>query len=100
MPAGCSNMRLYIFKFHYIVKVDVCPKLAFASPHLRVFQRKMFRFAREMCYYIFLRENKKGTQTEWWFHRSGCQSWFLVERDTTNNTDHKSFWYKDLKQKK
>ena len=50
--------------------------------------------------YIFLRENKKGTQTEWWFHRSGCQSWFLVERDTTNNTDHKSFWYKDLKQKK
>ena len=50
--------------------------------------------------YIFLRENKKGTQTEWWFHRSGCQSWFLVERDTTNNTDHKSFWYKDMKQKK
>ena len=50
--------------------------------------------------YIFLRENKKGTQTEWWFHRSGCQSWFLVERDTTNNSDHKSFWYKDLKQKK
>ena len=27
-------------------------------------------------------------------------SWFLVERDTTNNTDHKSFWYKNLKQKK
>ena len=49
--------------------------------------------------YIFLRKNKKGTQTEWWFHRSGCKSWFLVERDTTNNTDHKSIWYKDLKDK-
>jgi len=39
-----------------------------------------------------------GRQIEWWFHRSGCQSWFLAERDTLNNSDHKSFWYGDLGQ--
>ena len=49
--------------------------------------------------FVFLRENKKGKQIEWWFHRSGCQSWFLVERDTTNNTDHQSFLFKDFKKK-
>ena len=46
--------------------------------------------------YIFLRENNKGMQMEWWFHLSGCQSWFLVERNTTNNTDHRSFWLDSL----
>jgi len=39
-----------------------------------------------------------GRQIEWWYHRSGCQSWFLAERDTLNNSDHKSFWYGDLGQ--
>ena len=36
--------------------------------------------------YVYFRENNMGNQTEWWYHRSGCQSWFLAERDTTNNT--------------
>ncbi len=45
--------------------------------------------------YVYHRTNQKGTQVEWWFHRSGCQSWFLVERDTTCNTQHRSFWYRD-----
>ena len=49
---------------------------------------------REWGEYVFLRENKRGKQIEWWYHRSGCQSWFLAERDTTNNTDHRSFWPK------
>lgn len=50
----------------------------------------------EWADYVYFRENKMGKQIEWWYHRSGCQSWFLAERDTKNNTDHISFWYKDL----
>ena len=45
--------------------------------------------------YVYMARNRKGRQTEWWFHRSGCKRWFLVERDTTNNVDHKSFWFED-----
>ena len=45
--------------------------------------------------YVFLRHNNRGKQTEWWYHRGGCQRWFLVTRDTNNNTQHKSFWFKD-----
>ena len=48
--------------------------------------------------YVYFRENNMGRQIEWWYHRSGCQSWFLAERDTLNNSDHKSFWYGDLGQ--
>lgn len=48
--------------------------------------------------YIYLKQNRRGRQLEWWYHRSGCQSWFLVERDTTDNTQHRSFWYRDLPQ--
>ena len=48
--------------------------------------------------YVYFRENNMGRQIEWWYHRSGCQSWFLAERDTLNNSDHKSFWYEDLGQ--
>ncbi|MBC8259399.1 MAG: sarcosine oxidase subunit delta [SAR324 cluster bacterium] len=48
--------------------------------------------------YVYFRENNMGQQKEWWYHRSGCQSWFLAERDTTNNSDHRSFWYNDLDQ--
>jgi len=51
----------------------------------------------EWTEYVYFRENKMGKQVEWWYHRSGCQSWFLAERDTKNNTDHQSFWFKDLK---
>ncbi len=49
----------------------------------------------EWADYVYLRQNRKGKQVEWWYHRTGCQSWFLVERDTTNNVDHRSFWLKD-----
>jgi sarcosine oxidase delta subunit len=24
-------------------------------------------------------------QREWWYHRLGCEAWFLAERDTTTN---------------
>ena len=46
--------------------------------------------------YVYFRENNIGRQIEWWPHRSGCQSWFLAELDTLNNTDHRSFWYEDF----
>ena len=51
----------------------------------------------EWTEYVYFRENKMGKQLEWCYHRNGCQSWFLAERDTTNNTDHRSFWYHELK---
>ena len=35
--------------------------------------------------YLYLRANLAGVQTEWWYHRMGCQSWFRLERNTLNN---------------
>jgi sarcosine oxidase, subunit delta len=40
---------------------------------------------RELCRYNYFRRNVAGVQREWWFHRSGCQSWFLADRDTCTN---------------
>jgi heterotetrameric sarcosine oxidase delta subunit len=45
--------------------------------------------------YVFMAKNLPGSQIEWWQHRSGCQRWFLVRRDSTNNTDHESFWFEE-----
>jgi len=35
--------------------------------------------------YIYMRRNAAGVQTEWWYHRNGCGTWFLAERDTKTN---------------
>jgi sarcosine oxidase subunit delta len=40
---------------------------------------------RELTSYIYFRRNAAGLQREWWYHRFGCQSWFLAERDTRTN---------------
>ena len=32
--------------------------------------------------YLYLRDNKVGVQTEWWYHNAGCGLWFLAERHT------------------
>ena len=40
---------------------------------------------RELNAYNYFRRNAAGPQREWWFHRSGCRSWFLAERDTRTN---------------
>lgn len=45
--------------------------------------------------YVYMARNIQGVQTEWWNHRAGCQRWFLVKRDTTNNVDHESFWFEE-----
>lgn len=40
---------------------------------------------RELNAYNYFRRNVAGVQREWWYHRSGCRSWFLAERDTRTN---------------
>ena len=37
------------------------------------------------CEYNYFRRNVAGVQREWWYHRSGCRTWFLAERDTRTN---------------
>jgi sarcosine oxidase subunit delta len=41
--------------------------------------------ARELGSYIHFRTNVAGVQREWWYHRFGCELWFLAERDTRTN---------------
>ena len=40
---------------------------------------------RELSHYVYFRRNVRGAQTEWWYHRFGCELWFLAERDTSDN---------------
>jgi sarcosine oxidase, subunit delta len=40
---------------------------------------------RELCTYNYFRRNVAGVQREWWYHRAGCRSWFLADRDTLTN---------------
>jgi heterotetrameric sarcosine oxidase delta subunit len=40
---------------------------------------------RELCEYNYFRSNVAGVQREWWYHRSGCRTWFLADRDTRTN---------------
>jgi sarcosine oxidase subunit delta len=35
--------------------------------------------------YLYLRNNAAGVEKEWWYHRLGCGTWFLVMRDTINH---------------
>jgi sarcosine oxidase subunit delta len=32
--------------------------------------------------YVYIRDNRAGPHREYWYHRSGCQSWLVVTRDT------------------
>ncbi len=40
---------------------------------------------RELTSYLYFRDNVAGVQREWWYHRLGCETWFLAERDTRTN---------------
>ncbi len=40
---------------------------------------------RELNQYNYFRRNVAGVQREWWYHRSGCRTWFLADRDTRTN---------------
>ena len=44
------------------------------APHLR-----------ELTAYLYFRNNVAGVHREWWYHRAGCQLWFVAERDTRTN---------------
>ena len=51
----------------------------------------------EWTRYLYLRQNSMGVQTEWWYHRSGCGMWFLVERDRRTNQVTRSWqWTADM----
>ena len=39
----------------------------------------------ELSHYVYFRRNAAGVQSEWWYHRYGCELWFLAERDTRDN---------------
>jgi sarcosine oxidase subunit delta len=47
--------------------------------------------------YVFMRQNKLGVQKEWWYHRSGCGSWFLAERHTKTNAVTRTFLWSQPK---
>jgi sarcosine oxidase subunit delta len=38
--------------------------------------------------FIYLRENVRGRNREYWQHRSGCRMWLVVERDTVTHQIH------------
>src|ERR671936_198513 len=40
---------------------------------------------RELTSYLYFRRNVAGLQREWWYHRNGCEQWFIAERDTRTN---------------
>ena len=46
--------------------------------------------------YLYLRENRMGVQTEWWYHSAGCGLWVLAVRHTRTNEVVKTYcWQPD-----
>jgi len=45
--------------------------------------------------FLYLREDKQGVQTEWWYHRAGCGLWFLAERHTYTSQVLKTYLWQD-----
>ncbi len=45
--------------------------------------------------YIYMRRNLLGVQTEWWYHRNGCGTWFLAERHTQTNVVLKTYFWQE-----
>lgn len=45
--------------------------------------------------YIYMQDNKQGLQKEWWYHRAGCQLWFLAERHTRTNVIERTYYWRD-----
>ena len=46
----------------------------------------------QLARYLFFKQNVAGRQVEWWYHRDGCQAWFLARRDTRTNVVEESYW--------
>ena len=50
--------------------------------------------------YVYMRANAQGKQKEWWYHRAGCQLWFLAERHTKSNVIESTYtWGQESSQK-
>ena len=45
--------------------------------------------------YIYMRDNNQGWQKEWWYHRAGCQLWFLAERHTKSNVIERTYCWSE-----
>ncbi len=39
------------------------------------------------CDYAHMADSRFGVQTEWWYHRRGCGTWFTIRRDTVRNVE-------------
>jgi sarcosine oxidase subunit delta len=50
------------------------------------------RAGRAWADYLYMRENRLGLQTEWWYHRLGCRHWFLARRHTGSNQVMETLW--------
>ncbi len=48
--------------------------------------------------FIYMKDNKWGVQKEWWYHRQGCQAWFLAERHTRTNEVVKTYLWEASKE--
>ena len=46
--------------------------------------------------FVFFKDNKRGVQKEWWYHRSGCQLWFIAERHTHTNEVLKTYLWEPV----
>lgn len=42
--------------------------------------------------YLYARRNEAGAHREWWYHRMGCQRWFVAVRDTVTNEVKRTSW--------
>jgi len=47
---------------------------------------------KDLARYLFFKKNIAGLEIEWWYHRDGCQQWFLARRDTRDNVVQETFW--------
>jgi heterotetrameric sarcosine oxidase delta subunit len=69
-----------------------CPCCGLRDVHEFRFQGEVTRRPRssptmeELLDYVYFRDNVAGVQREWWYHRLGCELWFVAERDTRTNS--------------
>jgi len=84
IEAGVRKLRAVAGRFErvdrgqpFLVVVDYA--------HTNDALENLIRTARELNAYVYFRRNVAGVQREWWYHRSGCRTWFQAERDTRTN---------------
>ena len=45
--------------------------------------------------YLHFRNNTMDEQVEWWLHQSGCELWFLVDRERRTNKVVRAYLWGD-----